>query len=219
MSIDFPQHMFITGTDTDIGKTLVSALLLAGLEGHYWKPIQTGVASSTNTDDSYYELGDTAWVVQHAGVPIDRTHPPTHQFPLPLSPHAAAQFANTAVSLSDFDLPTIPQDRTLVVEGAGGVMVPLNDDHYMLDLIKRLAIPVIIVARSGLGTINHTLLTLTQLRAHEVPVFGVILNGVKNPGNKHSIEKFGEVRVIGEIEPMRTITPSSLRQCFRETFR
>jgi dethiobiotin synthetase len=218
MTIDFPQRIFITGTDTDIGKTLVSALLLAGLGGHYWKPIQTGVPSPTDADEPYYEVGDTAWVVQHADVPIDQTHPPAHQFSQPLSPHAAAHLANASVLLSDFDLPTIPQDRTLVVEGAGGVMVPLNDDHYMLDLIKRLAIPVVIVAHSGLGTINHTLLTLMQLRAHEIAVFGVILNGVKNPGNKHSIEKFGEVKVIGEIEPMTTITATSLRQLFREAF-
>ena len=219
MIIDFPQHIFITGTGTDIGKTLVSAVLLAGLDGHYWKPIQTGVPRSTSKDGAYYEVGDTGWIVQHAGVAIDRTHPPTYQFSQPLSPHAAAQLANTVVSLGDFDLPLIPHDRTLVVEGAGGVMVPINDDHYMLDLIKRLAIPVIIVAHSGLGTINHTLLTLAQLRAHEVPVFGVILNGTKNPGNKHAIEKFGEVRVIGEIEPMKTITPASLRRRFRQSFR
>lgn len=205
----FPaRKMFITGTNTDIGKTVVSAILMAGLRGCYWKPIQTGTL----------EANDTEWVRQKTGLGDDHFLPETYCFREPLSPHAAAALESRKISLEKFELPVVPDSKTLIVEGAGGIMVPLNDDHFMLDLIKKLAIPIIIVAESGLGTINHTLLTVEQLRKHDLEVLGVVMNGPRNNGNRQAIEKYGQVNVLAEVEPLPEISPQSLSDCYHRCF-
>ena len=104
------------------------------------------------------------------------------------------------------------------MEGAGGVLVPINEQHYMLDLISRLAIPVLLVSDSQLGTINHTLLSVRQLREYDIPIGGVVMNGPKNQGNKEAIEFYGNVEVLAEIQPVEEITPATLAQCFDDTF-
>jgi dethiobiotin synthetase len=114
--------------------------------------------------------------------------------------------------LDDFRLPA--QAHGLVVEGAGGIMVPINENHLMLDLIKKLALPVILVARSTLGTINHTLLSLDVLNRHGLTVIGVVMNGPRNRSNKDAIEVYGKTRVMLEIEPLRTITRNALVKHF-----
>jgi dethiobiotin synthase len=187
---------FVTGTDTNVGKTVIAAALALKLRATYWKPIQTG----TLTDD------DTLTVERLAGVAVAA---PRFRLPEPLSPHAAAAAAGISIPLAAFLPP--PAARPLVVEGAGGVLVPLNDTQLIIDLIAALGFPAVVVARSTLGTINHTLLTLAALRVREIPVAGVILNGPRNPGNRQAIEHYGQVRILGEIEPLPLLDAAAVR--------
>ena len=182
------QGVFVTGTDTGIGKTLVSACLVQAWNASYWKPVQTGLAS---------ESDDTATVTALAALPPDRVQAPRHALQTPLSPQAAAALEGVTMSLDDFTLPIIASP--LVVEGAGGVLVPLSETALMIDLIARLGLPVVVVARSGLGTINHTLLTLAALRERQLPIAGVILSGSPIPGNRSAIQRFGRVPVLAEL--------------------
>ncbi len=197
-----PEKIFVTGTDTEVGKSLVSAVLMAGLEGRYWKPIQAGLEDIT----------DTEWIRKVTELPVDHFLPELYRLRLPLSPHAAARAEGVRIELERFNLPET--EGSLVVEGAGGVMVPLDERHFMLDLMKKLGIPVLLVARSGLGTINHTLLSLEKLRGAGLALVGVVMNGEKNPGNREAIEFYGRVKVIAEIEPLNTLNPEILRQLF-----
>jgi dethiobiotin synthetase len=105
-----------------------------------------------------------------------------------------------------------------VVEGAGGLLVPLNDEALVIDLIARLQLPVLLVVRSGLGTINHTLLSLEALRSRQLPILGVVINGPRNPGNRAAIETYGRVPVLAELEPLESITPGSLRGAWASCF-
>lgn len=176
--------LFVAGTDTGVGKTLISAALTLKYQATYWKPIQAGLPT------------DTDWVKAHTGC---QTLPEAYRLLAPLSPHAAAKREGISISLSKIVCPAIDP---LIIEGAGGVLVPLNEKELMIDLIEQLNVPVLIVARSTLGTLNHTLMTLSQLRLRQIPIAGVVLNGPKNPENKAAIEHFGRVRVIAEIEPL-----------------
>ena len=203
-----PKRIFVTGTNTDIGKTVVSGVLVAGLKAHYWKPIQTGLIDGT----------DTNWIRKHTDISEDQIYPEVYSLQQPLSPHAAAALENVQIDLSAFSLPQVPTNETLIVEGAGGVLVPINEQHYMLDLISRLTIPVLLVADSQLGTINHTLLSVRQLREYNIPIGGVVMNGPKNQGNKEAIEFYGKVEVLAEIQPLEEITPVTLAQCFDDSF-
>lgn len=198
---DSSPGVFVTGTDTGVGKTVVAACLVRAWHAAYWKPVQTGLA----TEDG----DDTATVVRLAGLPPARGHRPVHALQAPLSPHAAAAHEGVRIALDDFHLPAGPQP--LVVEGAGGVLVPLNDDgDLMIDLIARLGLPVVLVARTTLGTINHTLLSLAALRARGIAVAGVILNGPPNPGNRDAIARFGAARVLAELPWVERIDPAAV---------
>lgn len=203
-----PPQLFVTGTNTDIGKTVVSAILVAGSQGRYWKPVQSGII----------ETSDTRWIREKTGLPESHFYPETYRLKQPLSPHAAAALDGVQISLDRFEMPTLPETETLIVEGAGGIMVPLNDEHFMLDLMKKLDIPILLVADSELGTINHTLLSLAHLRRNNLAVLGVVMNGPKNPGNREAIERYGDINVLAEIEPLPEITPRSLKDCFRRCF-
>ena len=189
--------IFITGTDTGIGKTLVSAWLVRGWGAAYWKPIQSGV-----------EERDSESVVALAAVPPHRILPSAYELTQPLSPHEAARRDSLQIDLSLIRLP----DHTgpLVVEGAGGVLVPLNDTTLMVDLMRQLGLPVLVVARSGLGTINHTLLALEALRSRGLQVAGVVLNGPPHDHNGASIEHYGRVRVLAHLPPLETVNAAAL---------
>ncbi len=204
-----PTRIFVTGTSTDIGKTVVSGVLVAGLRAHYWKPVQTGLNEGTDTD----------WIRRHTAIPESRIHRETYSLQQPLSPHAAAVLENVEIKLDAFAIPDVPVDEFLVVEGAGGIMVPLNRQHYMLDLIKSLNIPVLLVADSQLGTINHTLLSLLQLRRCGIAIVGVVMNGPKNQGNREALEFYGEAPVLAEIEQLSDLNPASLEICFQQCFK
>lgn len=205
MPLELPPRIFITGTGTGIGKTMVSALLVAGLGAEYWKPIQCGLE----------EMTDTEWVIQKSGIPESRAHPEAYRLKHPLSPHAAARLEGITIDVGSI---TLPESRTLVAEGAGGIMVPLNDRHYMLDLMKRLALPVLLVASSSLGTINHTLLSLEQLRRHDLEIVGVVINGPPNAVNRDAIRDHGKARILAEVEPIERIEPVTLKEAFQRFF-
>jgi malonyl-CoA O-methyltransferase len=193
--------VFVTGTDTGVGKTIGAACLVRAWGAAYWKPVQTGLAS---------EPGDTETVISLAELPADRWFKPVFALQAPLSPHAAAALEGVVISLDAFAAPR--SEHPLVVEGAGGVMVPLNATSFMVDLIERLALPVILVARSTLGTINHTLLSLIALRQRRTEIAGIILVGPENIGNRQAIEKFGGTRVIAELPWLGAVDALSVRR-------
>lgn len=190
--------IFITGTDTDIGKTVVSACLVHALKADYWKPIQSGLSDGRDRDA----------VAALATLEENRIHPSTYELQAPLSPHEAARLENIYLDTDAIRLPATK--NTLVVEGAGGVLVPICGKFLMIDLMHRLGLPVVVVSRSGLGTINHTLLTLEALRAREINILGVILNGPKNPANVDAIQNYGEVNILFELEPLSPLDSASI---------
>ncbi|HEX4098009.1 MAG TPA: dethiobiotin synthase, partial [Caulobacteraceae bacterium] len=184
--------VFVTGTDTGVGKTVVSAVLAKAWGADYWKPVQTGLAE---------EPGDTATVAALARLPPDRLYPPVHAFEPPVSPHLAAEQARAAIELDDFCLPV--SDRPIVVEGAGGALVPLNGRDTMLDLMVRLDLPVIVVAADRLGAINQTLLTLQALRARGLEVLGVVLTRYPFADNRAAIARHGKVPILAVFPNFR----------------
>lgn len=205
----FPSKLFVTGTDTNVGKTFVSAILATGLRAAYWKPVQSGIDGGT----------DRAAVRHLSGLPEDHFFPEAYCFTQPLSPHAAALIDGKHI---EFESLLIPEAATkfqhLIIEGAGGILVPLNATFVMIDLIKKFGAPVIIVARSGLGTINHTCLTVDKLRSEGVEILGVVMNGPRNQSNKEAIEHFANVPVIAEIETIANPLPETMIKLFQMHF-
>jgi len=191
---------FVTGTDTDVGKTIVSALLTQQLDGFYWKPVQSGIIDIEDKE-TVQKIGDIA---------PERILPCAYELREPLSPHEAARRDGVEIDLAKIIKPQV--NAPLVIEGAGGVFVPLNDQDLMIDLIKKMDCEVIVVARSGLGTINHTMLTLHALQDYKIPVKGVVLNGPLNPDNKNAIEQFGKVRILGEIPYIEELNFSAIEK-------
>jgi dethiobiotin synthetase len=206
-SRQLPRRFFVTGTDTNIGKTFVSAMLMLGLKSHYWKPIQSGIAEGSDTD----------WIRNITELPDEYFFKERYLLNEPLSPHAAALIDGIKIELNELTTPG-PSDQSLIIEGAGGVMVPINDQHMMLDVIKKLALPAILVCRSGLGTINHSLLTINCLRQAGVGIAGVIMNGPLNESNRTAIENYGQVSVLAEIEPIENVSRQSLLEIFEHNF-
>jgi dethiobiotin synthetase len=199
---------FVTGTDTNVGKTVLSALLVAALKGVYWKPVQTGAIEGTDRDS----------VRRWSEAEDDRLPQERFRFDPPVSPHLAAREAGITIALAAFEFPSAPADRKWIVEGAGGAMVPLNERELMRDLMRRIAFPVIVAARTSLGTINHTLLTLAALREARLPICGVALIGDENMENRRAIEHYGHVRVIGHIPVLRQINRSALLDVYEKHF-
>jgi dethiobiotin synthase len=189
---------FVTGTDTDVGKTLVAAWLLTQLDASYWKPVQAGVMPET----------DSSVVRRLAEIEPDRILPEAYVLPEAIAPHEAARRAGIAIDMAKFVPPV--SDRLLVVEGAGGLMVPLTDTAYVIDLAAELHLPLILVARSTLGTINHTLLSLEAIRRRGLPLAGVVINGPETPHNRAAIERYGQVEVIAEIPWLDVVNRSTL---------
>ncbi|HET7214965.1 MAG TPA: dethiobiotin synthase [Terriglobia bacterium] len=202
------RDLFVTGTDTGVGKTLVSALLCAALEGVYWKPIQTGVTESS----------DRRTVMELAGLGAERTLPECYVFDPPVSPHLAAERAGATIDLATIRRPQGKLAGPLIVEGAGGVMVPVNGTEFVLDLMRRLALPVVLVARSALGTINHSVLTLRALQGAGIEVTGVVVVGTPNADNERAIERYGCVPVIGRVPLLEVINRAALLEVFDREF-
>jgi dethiobiotin synthetase len=198
--------VFITGTDTSVGKTLLSALLVAALNRKYWKPIQTGAREGT----------DREAVIKLAGVPPDQTYRESYIFDPPVSPHLAAKAQGATIDFTKIQRPA--SESPIVIEGAGGVFVPINDQAFMLDLMRHFAVPVILAARTTLGTINHTLLSVFAIRDAALPLRGVVMIGKENVENRLAIERYGNVPVIGSIPWLDTIDRPTLVSIFDQKF-
>jgi dethiobiotin synthetase len=190
---------FVTGTDTDVGKTLVAAWLVTQLEASYWKPVQAGTEPET----------DSATVQRLAELPAERILPEAYLLPDPLAPHEAARRADVTIDLERLEVPT--HEGLIVVEGAGGLMVPLTDSAYMIDLAADLDLPIVLVARSTLGTINHTLLSIEAIRRRGLPLAGVVITGPETPHNRAAIERYGQIEVLAEIPWLESINRAALK--------
>ncbi len=204
--IEFPEKFFVSGTDTGIGKTLVSAMLMSALDATYWKPIQAGLDEET----------DTEFVQRISEADDSRIIPERYRLNTPMSPHGAADIDEVSISLDDFELPEF-QTKHLIVEGAGGLIVPINWDHTVLDMIEQFELPVLLVARSSLGTLNHTLLSIEALKRRNIDVFGVVLNGESHEHNKKTLEHFGKVEIF-EVCTVKEISKELLFSIFNKAF-
>jgi dethiobiotin synthetase len=180
-------NIFVAGIGTDVGKTVVSAVLVEALHANYWKPIQCGEL----------ENSDSLKVRDLISNPYTLFHDEAYKFQAPLSPHAAAALENINIELTKIHVPNT--QNKLVIEGAGGVMVPVNHRDLMIDVIKQTQATVIVVSRHYLGCINHTLLTALALREYKIPVLGIIFNGNPNPETENIILQHTEYHLIGSI--------------------
>lgn len=199
---------FVTGTDTNVGKTVLSALLVAVLDAAYWKPVQTGASEGTDRES----------VRTWSQATEERLPPERYRFDAPVSPHLASREADVRIALDALELPAAPADRRWIIEGAGGAMVPLNERDLMIDLMRQIGFPVIVAARTTLGTINHTLLTVASLREASLPICGVALIGEENIENRRAIEHYGQVRVIGHIPMLAKINRRALLDVYEKHF-
>ena len=188
---------FLTGTDTEVGKTVICAWLMVHYKYHYWKPIQSGMDSP-----------DIKTIQKISGFDDSFFFPPAYELQQPLSPHESAKRDGIDIELTNFSLPQ--KEGKIIVEGAGGILVPINEKYFIVDIIKKLELPILLVARSGLGTINHTLLTVNELKKRNLPLRGIILNGEKNQSNKEAVEKYSGVSVVSELEPIKTLDKKTL---------
>ncbi len=198
--------LIVTGTDTGVGKTIVAAGLTAALGATYWKPVQSGLEDET----------DSAWVARLTGLTgpsAARILPEAYRLPLPASPHLSAEAAGVEIDLDALALPET--DGPLVAEGAGGVMVPLTRRHTFRDLFARWQAPIVLVARTGLGTINHTTLSVMALRDAGCEVLGVIFNGAPEPEVEQTIAEMNALPHLGRLAPLPELTPDTLRAAFR----
>lgn len=206
--MNWPSKMFITGTDTGIGKTFVATLLLSGLRCGYWKPVQSGSAEGT----------DTAWVRRMSCLGGEHFFPEAYVFSAPFSPYQAALREGREIDLNTI---TVPRAERLLIEGAGGVLVPLTKTQTMLDLMVRLNFPVLVVAPGRLGMINQTLLTLECLQRAKLSVVGVVVNGGEEDGEIAAILRdFAGVKMLAQIPSIKKteITPADFIRLYASLF-
>lgn len=190
---------FITGIGTAIGKTIISAILTEKLKADYWKPIQSGDL----------EISDSLFV-KHLVSPNTIIHPESYRLSEPLSPHLSARLDGIEISLASIKKPET--NNNLIIEGAGGLMVPLNNHELILDLIKSLTTKVIVVSQNYLGSINHTLLTLEILKSRQIDVAGLIFNGIKNEESEQYIENYSKVKILGRIPKMSIVDHEAIKK-------
>ncbi len=197
----------IAGTDTDVGKTVFSAMLMLALNANYWKPIQCGVIDGV----------DTKTVQNYTGLPDRRFFPEKYILSEALSPHRAAEIDNVEIDLSALRPPL--SEAPLLIEGAGGLMVPLTRDTLQIDQFKRWNLPVILCARTGLGTLNHTLLSLEALKSRNIPIHGIAFIGDENRDNMQTIAEFSSEWILGRLPKLPDINERTLMMAFAENFR
>ena len=198
--------LIVTGTDTGIGKTVFAAALAGAMGGFYWKPVQAGTDTAT----------DSATVAALSGLPPERILPEAYRLATPCSPHLAAEIDGTTIEPGRLTPPAV--GGPLIVEGAGGVLVPFTRDLLFADIVAGWHRPVVLVARTELGTINHSLLSLEALRARNIPVLGIAFVGAPNEESEAIIARLGNVRRLGRLPILDSIDQPSLASAFREHF-
>lgn len=192
----------VTGTDTDIGKTVFAAGLAGALGAHYWKPVQAGVDPE----------GDKERVAALSGLPPSHILPEAYRLTTPASPHLAARIDGIEITAERLALPKV--DGTLVVEGAGGLMVPVSESLLMIDLFALWGLPVILCTRTGLGTINHSLLSIEALRTRAIPIAGIAFIGDAHAENERIIPILGKVRGLGRLPYIDPLDAGTLKTAF-----
>jgi len=178
---------FITGISTDVGKTVVSAVIAEALQADYWKPIQAGELEDSDTHKV------RSWISNSKS----KCYAPAFSLLTPISPHAAAEIDGVQINLPEIKRPTTK--NALVIEGAGGLLVPVNSTETMIDLIRP-SDKVIVVSKHYLGSINHTLLTIRALQQRKINIFGIIFNGDEEPTTESIIATMTKIPVLGRVE-------------------
>jgi len=187
------KNYFITGIGTDVGKTVVAAILTEALEADYWKPIQAGDLEFSDTIKVHNLISNSKTVF----------HPEAYQLTEPMSPHAAAKIDEVEIDLDKIKLPKTKNN--LIVEGAGGLMVPLNDKDLIIDLIQKLDLEVVLVSQNYLGSINHTILSFESLKVRKLKVAGIIFNGETNEATEQYILNYTGVPCLGRVKQHQTV--------------
>ena len=201
-------RIVVTGTDTGIGKTIFSAGLAGFLGASYWKPVQSGLEEET----------DAQLVARLAGLAADRIVPERYRLRTPASPHQSAAIDGVRIDPAALDVPDTG-DRPLVIEGAGGLMVPLNGDTLFIDMFAWWRLPVVLCARTALGTINHSLLSVEALRKRNIDVLGIAFIGESNPESERAICEIGQVRRLGRLPWLSPLAADTLQAAFNASFR
>jgi dethiobiotin synthetase len=196
----------VSGTDTGVGKTIFCAALTGVLDGYYWKPVQSGLEEET----------DSETVARLSNLPAERILPEAYRLTTPASPHASAR--TDGVTIAPERLVPPRTDRTLVIEGAGGLLVPLSDQLVFADLFHRWQLPVILCARTTLGTINHSLLSIEALKRRGVNVLGIAFTGDENRETQRIITDMGEVPALGRLPQIPVLSAATLRTAFCDHF-
>ena len=200
------QRIVVTGTDTEIGKTVFAAGLADWLDASYWKPIQSGLVGETDSQ-AVARLGGLSW---------DRILPERYRMKTPVSPHQAAAIDGVRIDITTLDVPET--DARLVIEGSGGLMVPLHGATLYIDVFARWGLPVVLCARTALGTINHTLLSIEALRHRNIALLGIAFIGESNPESERAICEIGRVRRLGRLPRLEPLTRATLRAAFESSF-
>ena len=194
-------RLVICGTDTDVGKTVVSALVVQGLGARYWKPVQSGLEGG----------GDSGRVRALLQLEEERLLPEAYRLEAPVSPHWAAERMGVTIEPERLALPdSTLHPGSLVVETAGGLLVPLRREWLQIEQLAVWNLPVLLVARSGLGTLNHTLLSVEALRQRSIPLLGLVLNGPLHPDNPATLAALAQAPVLAQLPPLEPLTASGL---------
>jgi dethiobiotin synthetase len=201
------RRIVVTGTDTEIGKTVFAAGLAGMLQACYWKPIQSGLDGET----------DSQIVARLGGLSQDRILPERYRLTTPVSPHQSAAIDGISIDAKALDVPD-SSDRPLVIEGAGGLMVPLDQSTLYIDVFARWRVPVVLCARTALGTINHSLLSIEALRRRDIALLGIAFIGEGNPETERAICEIGRTRRLGRLPRLSPLTRGSLREAFATSF-
>ena len=204
------QAIVVTGTDTDVGKSVFAAGLVALLDGYYWKPVQAGLNGETDAD-----------IVQRlSGLAPDRVLPEVYRLTTAASPHLAAERDGVDIDIESLaTAPALDQSRAVVIEGAGGLLVPLSRRHLQIELFARWRAPVVLIASTRLGTINHSLLSIEALKRRQIPLLGIAFVGKENPDSERTICEMGGVLRLGRLPIIDPLNKETLRDAFAANFR
>lgn len=197
----------VTGTDTEIGKTVFAAGLADLLQASYWKPIQSGLEGET----------DSQVVARLGGLSSDRILPELYRLKTPVSPHQSAAIDGVRID-ADALVPSDTGGRPLVIEGAGGLMVPLNPSTLYIDVFARWRLPVVLCARTALGTINHSLLSIEALRRRDIELLGIAFLGDSHTESERAICEIGRVKRLGRLPRIAPLNRNALRDAFAASF-